>query len=53
VPQPSFRVHSPSNDDLKITEALQAALKMVDVKILDHFIVGQGKSYSFAAHGLM
>ncbi len=47
-------VAEPSRADKDITEHIQDALKLVDVKVLDHFIVGgQFKAYSFAEHGLI
>jgi DNA repair protein RadC len=41
----------PSGDDLSITTKIKEVLKVVDVQVLDHFIVGCGEPYSFAAHG--
>ncbi len=44
----------PSRADKDITEVIQEALKLIDVKVLDHFIVGdQFKAYSFAEYGLI
>lgn len=43
----------PSNADRALTQQLQAALALIDVRVLDHFIVGQGIPYSFAEHGLL
>ena len=43
----------PSDADRHITQRLKQALSMVDVKVLDHFIVGGGQWYSFAEHGLL
>ncbi|HCX4628452.1 TPA: DNA repair protein RadC, partial [Escherichia coli] len=36
-----------------ITERLAQVLGMVDVKVLDHLIVGGSDIYSFAEHGLI
>jgi DNA repair protein RadC len=37
-----------------LTRSLKAALAMVDVKVLDHFIVaGNGMPLSFAERGLL
>jgi len=41
----------PSPADLKITQALQAALALLDVRVLDHLIVAPGLSYSMAENG--
>jgi len=43
----------PSAADRAITERLRTALATVDVRVLDHFIVGKGMPYSFAEHGLL
>jgi DNA repair protein RadC len=37
--------------DRKLMGQLVAALKMVDVRVLDHIIVAGAESYSFAEHG--
>lgn len=42
----------PSAADRAITERLKSALATVDVRVLDHFIVGKGSPYSFAEAGL-
>ena len=41
----------PSAADLALTNALKQALTLVDVRILDHFIVAGRNVYSFAEHG--
>ena len=43
----------PSAADRNITQRLRDALALVDVRVLDHVIVGQGESYSFAEAGLL
>ena len=43
----------PSAADRAITERLKSALATVDVRVLDHFIVGKGSPYSFAEAGLL
>ncbi len=43
----------PSAADRRITERLQAALALIDVRVLDHFIVGSGTPFSFAEAGYM
>lgn len=46
-------VTAPSQADLLLTEALKAALNTVDVRTLDHVIVGGLEALSFAEEGLM
>ncbi|MEE4660094.1 MAG: DNA repair protein RadC [Halieaceae bacterium] len=46
-------VAEPSAADRRITERLQAALALVDIRVLDHIIVGQGAAFSFAEDGLL
>ena len=42
-----------SQADQIITESLQRALALVDVKVIDHMIVGAGACMSFAERGLL
>ena len=46
-------VTEPSSADRALTQQLQAALALIDVRVLDHIIVGQGIPYSFAEHSLL
>ena len=41
----------PSEADLLLTKALMQALALVDVRVLDHFIVAGASVHSFAEHG--
>ena len=43
----------PSSADTRITDELQQALALVDVRLLDHFVVGEGRPVSFAERGLL
>ena len=43
----------PSEADRAITSRLRSALNVVDIRVLDHFIVGADEVYSFAEHGLL
>jgi DNA repair protein RadC len=43
----------PSAADRQITVRLRDALALVDVRVLDHLVVGAGAFYSFAEHGLL
>ena len=44
---------SPSPDDLRLTEDLKALLRHLDVRVLDHLIVGGNGYFSFAREGLL
>ena len=44
-------VPEPSRADMAITKRLIEALQLVDVTVLDHFIISDGASVSFAEHG--
>jgi len=46
-------VSEPSQADLWITERLKQALELVDIRVLDHLIVGEGAALSFAEQGLL
>jgi DNA repair protein RadC len=46
-------VAEPSIQDQALTRALAEALALVDVKVLDHFIVAPGAGLSFAERGLL
>ncbi|HEX7645801.1 MAG TPA: DNA repair protein RadC, partial [Noviherbaspirillum sp.] len=41
----------PSAADRNLTQALKQALALVDIRVLDHFIVAGKQVYSFAEHG--
>jgi DNA repair protein RadC len=43
----------PSEADRHITRRLKDALAMIDVRVMDHIIVGGGQWYSFAQYGLL
>lgn len=44
---------APSQDDLKITAQLVDAAKIMDIRILDHIIIGADKFVSLAGKGMM
>ena len=46
-------VLEPSQADELITRRLKEALALIDVRVLDHFIVGDGQCFSFCEHGLI
>lgn len=44
-------VAEPSNADLQVTTRLQQALDLVDIRLLDHLVVGGMETISFAERG--
>jgi DNA repair protein RadC len=46
-------VAEPSGPDHAITERLSQALELVEVRLLDHFIVGEGAAVSLASRGAL
>jgi len=44
-------VAEPSRDDVAITRQLKQALALVDVRVLDHIVVGRGNTVSLAERG--
>ncbi len=46
-------VAEPSRADEFLTQSLKGALALVDVRVLDHLVVGQGAVVSFAERGLL
>jgi DNA repair protein RadC len=46
-------IAEPSHADEILTRSLKQALALVEVKVLDHFIVGGSQAMSFAERGLL
>jgi DNA repair protein RadC len=46
-------VGEPSMADQAITRRLKDALELLDIRLLDHFVVGDGRPVSMAARGLI
>ncbi|MDM8561159.1 DNA repair protein RadC [Candidatus Parabeggiatoa sp. HSG14] len=46
-------VAEPSQADVSITKRLKEALNLIDVRVLDHFVIGDGYSVSLAEKGLI
>jgi DNA repair protein RadC len=46
-------VAEPSRADEFLTQSLKSALALVDIRVLDHLVVGQGVVVSFAERGLL
>lgn len=43
----------PSDSDKQLTNRLKSLLESIDVRVLDHFIIGDEGTFSFAEHGLL
>lgn len=43
----------PSDDDITITRRLVEAGRLIDIKVLDHLIIGDNRYYSFADEGML
>lgn len=46
-------INEPSSADKQMTDKLIQALALFDIRVLDHFIIADGRPYSFAEHGLL
>lgn len=46
-------VAEPSRADESLTQAIRSALQLLDVRLVDHLVVGQGSVVSFAERGLL
>jgi DNA repair protein RadC len=46
-------VAEPSQADERITRRLKSALDLVDIRLLDHLIIGDGRTTSLASRGLI
>ena len=46
-------VTEPSSSDRVLTDALKRALQLVDVRVLDHFVVAGAGCWSFAENGML
>jgi DNA repair protein RadC len=46
-------INEPSLADQAITRRLKEALALLDIRLLDHFVIGDGAPVSMAARGLM
>jgi len=44
---------SPSMEDIRLTEKVKLAGNYIDIKVVDHIIIGDGSYYSFADEGKM
>ncbi|MDF2866677.1 MAG: replication and repair protein RadC [Gammaproteobacteria bacterium] len=46
-------VAEPSVADIELTQQLKQALELIQVQVLDHFVIGNGQTVSFAERGLL
>ncbi len=46
-------VAEPSQSDINLTKELKKALQLVDVRVLDHLVIGNGEAISLAERGLL
>lgn len=46
-------VAEPSQADQRLTQRLKSALGTVDIRVLDHFVIGDAEALSFAERGLL
>ena len=46
-------IAEPSQADQRLTQRLKSALGTVDIRVLDHFVVGEAEAVSFAERGLL
>ena len=46
-------VAEPSQADERITRRLKSALELVDIRLLDHLVIGAGQATSMASRGLL
>ena len=46
-------IPEPSQSDEWITQRIKDALALVDIRLLDHIVVGDGTSVSFAERGML
>jgi len=43
----------PSHADEQVTLRIRQALELVDVRVMDHLIIGEDRAFSFSEHGLL
>jgi DNA repair protein RadC len=51
-PVPTLRVPEPSPEDVLVTREIVAAGVLLDVEVLDHLVIGQGRFVSLRERGL-
>ncbi|MBT2989909.1 MAG: hypothetical protein KME65_13225, partial [Candidatus Thiodiazotropha sp. (ex Ctena orbiculata)] len=53
APVPTSRVAEPSRADRQITRRLKEALALVEIRVLDHIVIGEGEAVSLAQRGMI
>lgn len=43
----------PSNEDINITNKIKKACELLNIRLIDHVIIGDGDFYSFHDHGII
>jgi DNA repair protein RadC len=43
----------PSNDDIRLTATIKDGCKLLDIKLLDHLVIGEGTYFSFREKNLI
>ena len=46
-------IAEPSAADINLTRRLKSALELVEIRVLDHFVIGENQAVSFAERGLL
>ena len=46
-------INEPSEADKKLTKRLTEALRLIDVSVIDHIVVGGSDTFSFAQHNML
>jgi len=46
-------IAEPSLSDIQITQKINEVMALIDVRVLDHFVIGDGEAISFAERGLL
>ena len=49
-PVPTLRDPTPSPEDIQVTRQIVAAGALLDVEVLDHLVIGQGRFVSLREH---
>jgi DNA repair protein RadC len=52
VPTPPSGDPTPSPDDIALTRQITQAGKLLDIEVLDHLVIGQGRFISLKERGL-
>lgn len=50
---PIWAKSEPSTDDIVLTQQLKQACELIEIELIDHFIISQYDAFSFSEHGLI